>query len=132
LVKNGKDELLNRKKHGYVLASMVSNLEKAFTISPASKPLDGQLRVVNFGPLNGEQTMEVMKGAYANGKHIESEEVGYDAVEGMRIDFLEEGEEWKWRRCCIDGLIVGVEEGGWMEVRVVEKGAEALLVVSDV
>ncbi|TVY45879.1 Sphingosine kinase [Lachnellula occidentalis] len=132
LVKNAKDEVLATKEHGYVLASLVSNLEKTFAISPASEPLDGQLRVLHFGPLGGEKTMDVMKGAYAEGAHVEMEEVGYDAVEGLRIDFLEEGTEWKWRRCCIDGLIVGVEEGGWMEVQLVPKGAEAVLVVSDV
>ncbi|TVY21193.1 Sphingosine kinase 1 [Lachnellula arida] len=132
LAKNGKDEVVGTKEHGYVLASLVSNLEKAFMISPASKPLDGQLRVVNFGPLGGEKTMNVMKAAYADGAHVEMEEVGYDAAEGLRINFLEEGTEWKWRRCCIDGLIVGVEEGGWMEVQVVPRGAEAVLVVSDV
>lgn len=131
LVKGGKGGVLEGEEYGYVLASLVSNLEKTFTISPASKPLDGQLRVVNFGPLSGEKTMDVMKGAYAGGEHVGIEGVRYDAVDGMRIEFLEFGEDWKWRRCCIDGLIVGVEEGGWMEVKVVERGAEAVLVVSD-
>jgi len=72
--------------------------------------------------------MEVMKAAYNEGSHIgmaweEGEgdgvvrgEVGYEAVDRMRIKFEEEGESWKWRRCCVDGLIIGVEEGGWMEV----------------
>lgn len=131
LVKTGKDEVLETQEHGYVLASLVSNLEKTFTISPASEPLDGQLRVVNFKPLSGEKTMDIMKGAYACGTHLEIEGVGYNAVEGMRIDFIEEGEGWKWRRCCIDGLIVGVEEGGWMEVKLMDRGAEPVLVVSD-
>jgi len=130
-VKGGKDELLPGLEHGYVLASLVSNLEKTFTISPRSKPLDGQLRVVNFGPLDGEKTMDIMKLAYAGGGHVGIEGIGYDAVDGMKIKFLEIGDGWKWRRCCIDGLIVGVEEGGWMEVKVVERGAEAVLVVSD-
>ncbi|KAH6662507.1 ATP-NAD kinase-like domain-containing protein [Halenospora varia] len=131
LTKSGKQDALDRKEHGYILASLVSNLEKTFTISPASKPLDGQLRVVNFGALDGQQTMEIMKAAYADGKHPEIEGVGYDAVDSLRIDFLEKGESWKWRRCCIDGLIVGVEEGGWIEVKMVAKGAEAVHVVSD-
>ncbi len=75
--------------------------------------------------------MEVMKGAYDNGKHVEMEEVGYESVDGVRIDFQESGEGWKWRRCCVDGLIVGVEEGGFMNVEVVEKGNEAVCVVVD-
>jgi hypothetical protein len=111
--------------------SLVSNLEKAFTISPASKPLDAQLRVVHFGPLGGEGTMDIMKGAYENGKHVEMKEVGYESVDGVRIDFRETGESWKWRRCCVDGLIVGVGEGGFMDVEVVEKGNEAVSVVID-
>ncbi|KAE9362717.1 hypothetical protein N431DRAFT_424565 [Stipitochalara longipes BDJ] len=122
---------IDRREHGYVLASLVSNLEKTFTISPESKPLDGKLRVVNFGALSGEGAMEVMKAAYAGGKHTEMSEVGYGSVDVLRIDFKEEGENWKWRRCCVDGLIVGVEEGGWMEVGLVGEGNEAVDVVSD-
>jgi diacylglycerol kinase family enzyme len=121
---------IDKEEHGYVLASLVSNLEKTFTISPASKPLDGKLRVVHFGALDGEQTMEVMKAAYADGKHVGMSNVEYESVNEMRIDFKEKG-DWKWRRCCIDGLIVGVEENGWMEVRVVQKGDEAVEIVSN-
>jgi len=123
---------VERKEHGYVLASLVSNLEKTFTISPESKPMDGKLRVMDFGPLSGEGAMEVMKAAYDGGKHIEMSEVGYKAVDVLRIDFKEQGESWKWRRCCVDGLIIGVEEGGWMEVGLVGEGNEAVDVVSDV
>jgi diacylglycerol kinase family enzyme len=130
ILKGGKP--VDRKEHGYVLASLVSNLEKIFTISPASKLLDGTLRVVHFGALDGQETMEVMKAAYADGKHVEMDDVGYEGVDGLRIDFKEEGESWKWRRCCVDGLIVGVEEGGWMEVGLVGEGNEAVDVVSDV
>ena len=128
---NGKGDVIARKEHGYVLASLVSNLEKTFTISPASKPLDGQLRVVHFGPLDGEKTLGIMMEAYKNGNHVGLETVGYESVEGLKISFLEEGEDWKWRRCCIDGLIVGVEEGGWMEIQRVESGSEAVDVVVD-
>jgi diacylglycerol kinase family enzyme len=39
-IKNGSDEtVLERTEHSYILASMVSNLEKTFTISPLSTPL---------------------------------------------------------------------------------------------
>ena len=102
-----------------------------FTISPASKPLDGQLRVVYFEPLDGQKTMGIMQEAYNNGNHVGLETVGYEAVEGLKIKLLEEGEDCKWRRCCVDGLIVGVEEGGWMEVRRVTGGSEAVDVVVD-
>ena len=65
------EKAIDRREHGYVLASLVSNLEKTFTISPASKPMNGKLRVVHFGALSGEETTEVMKAAYAGGKHVE-------------------------------------------------------------
>ncbi|KAG4031329.1 hypothetical protein MFRU_009g01160 [Monilinia fructicola] len=121
---NGTEERIPRKEHGYILSSLVSKLERTFTISPASKPLDGQLRVVHFGAATGKQTMRVMEEAYKDGNHIgmrwnedgQKGEVGYDCIEKLRIDFDEPGEGFKWRRCCVDGLIVGVEEGGWMEV----------------
>ena len=140
LFKPDGNEVIQRKEHGYILASLVSNLEKTFTISPASKPLDGCLRVVHFAATSGNKTMEIMKEAYNDGNHVsmewEDEEgegnVDYEEVEGLRIDFQEQGQNWKWRRCCIDGLIVGVEEGGWMEVRKVKPGDEPLEVVVDV
>lgn len=117
---DGTKRVVDRKQHGYILAALVCKLEKTFTISPASKPLDGQLRVVHFGATDGSQAMEVMKQAYNEGSHInmtwEGGEVSYEAVDRMRITFEEKGESWKWRRCCVDGLIIGVEEGGWMEV----------------
>lgn len=126
-----KEVQLDRKEHGYVLATMVSNLERAFTISPESKPFESALRVVHFGALSGDEAMEVMKAAYDNGRHLKNQAVGYEKVDGLKIAFREEGEDWKWRRCCIDGSIVGVEEGGWMEVRVLGEGKEAINVVAD-
>jgi diacylglycerol kinase family enzyme len=131
LLKSGGEIKLNRKEHGYVLATPLSNLEKSFTISPASKPLDGQLRAVYFGAMSGEQVMNIMKEAYNNGNHISMDGLGYENISGLRIQFREEGESWKWRRCCIDGLIVGVEEGGWIEVQTVESGSEAVDIVVD-
>lgn len=130
LTANGEVKI-DRLEHGYILSSLVSNLEKTFTISPASKPLDGQLRVVHFGATSGESTMDIMKEAYNNGNHVGLSNVGYESVLGLKIQFLEPGEDWKWRRCCIDGLIVGIDEGGWMEVRTVETGSEAVDIVVD-
>ena len=129
---DGKEEKISRKEHGYILTTLVSNLEKPFTISPASKPLDGQLRVVHFGALSGEQTMNIMKEAYNNGNHTSLEEVAYEPIEGLRLDFREEGDDWKWRRCCIDGLTVGIEEGGWMEVHTVTKVEDVVDVLVDI
>lgn len=108
-------------EHLYVLATMVSNLEKTFTISPASKPLDGSLRLVRFGPTSGDKAMRIMGLAYQGGKHVEDEMVGYEEVEGLRIAFEGREEERRWRRICVDGKIVRVEAGGWVEMRKTER-----------
>jgi len=96
---------------------MVSNLEETFCISPASKPMDGSLRLVAIGDESSETVMRIMGAAYEQGKHIESEKevVTYHEIDSLRIDFDEPDEEW--RQVCIDGKIVAVEEGGWVEVR---------------
>ncbi|KAI9744819.1 MAG: hypothetical protein M1818_001744 [Claussenomyces sp. TS43310] len=118
----GGDEL------AYVLLTMVSNLEKTFTISPASRPLDGQMRIVHFGPRSGHDILKIMQMAYDGGKHVGQgrDLVNYEEVEGMRIDFLEAGVDGKWRQVCIDGLIIRVEEGGWVEVRKVPEEESVL------
>ena len=104
-----------RDRHMYVLVAAVSNMEKTFRISPASRPLDGKLRVVHFGPLPADIVMSIMMRAYQDGKHVEDERIGYEDIEGLRIEFHEEDE--RWRRVCVDGKIVAVENGGWLEVR---------------
>ncbi|KAK1038342.1 hypothetical protein LTR33_016125 [Friedmanniomyces endolithicus] len=119
----GRDwERVNRETHAYVLATLVSKLEKGFTISPASKPLDGKLRLVHFGDIGGQGAMEIMTKAYDGGKHIGDERVGYEEIQGLRIEFEEE--EARWRRVCVDGKIVRVQAGGWVEVR---GGVESVL-----
>lgn len=123
---NGRWEKIPREKHGYVLATMVSNLEEKFTISPASKPLDGTLRLVHFGPMGGDEVMRVMMQAYAGGKHVEEEAVGYEEIDGLWIDFEEgQGDEdddnydngQRWRRVCVDGKIVAIPKRGWICMR---------------
>jgi hypothetical protein len=73
--------------------------------------------------------MDIMKAAYDNGSHVKMKNVGYQSISKLKIDFEES--DIKWRRCCIDGQIVAAEEGGWMEVHVVEKGDEAVDMVVD-
>jgi diacylglycerol kinase family enzyme len=102
-------------------------LEKTFTISPDSAPLDGQLRIVHFGALDGKEVTSIMGSAYDGGKHVERDDVGYSSVNSVRIDFKEKGEDHTWRRVCIDGSIVAVEEGGWVDVSMAE--GEVLQVV---
>jgi len=73
--------------------------------------------------------MKVMGAAYQNGAHVALDEVLYREIDKIEVNFKEEGEDWKWRRCCIDGKIVGIEEGGWMKVEMVKPGEEAVDIV---
>ncbi len=108
-------QVLDRQTHMYVLATLVSNLEEKLVISPDSWPLDGQIRIVHFGPVSSPDVMRIMGLAYQDGSHIEDPAVEYDSIDGMRIDF-EEADE-RWRRVCVDGKIIQVGEGGWVEVQ---------------
>ena len=56
---NGSDPL-PEQQHMYVLATMVSNLEQNFKISPHSRPLDGQMRLLYFSPMSEERVMKIM------------------------------------------------------------------------
>ncbi|KAG7114162.1 hypothetical protein HYQ44_008864 [Verticillium longisporum] len=91
---------------GYVLATLVSSLERTFTISPDSAPLGRRLRVVRFGALGGERTMDIMKAAYDGGRHVGMEDVAYEEVEALRVTVREE--DARWRKVCVDGTIVEV------------------------
>jgi hypothetical protein len=41
--------------------------------------------------------------------------VRYEDIEGLKVELLED--EGRWRRVCVDGKIVRVEQGGWFDVR---------------
>ena len=56
----GFSDPLPEQKHMYVLATLVSNLEQKFKISPHSQPLDGQMRLLYFGPTSGERVMDIL------------------------------------------------------------------------
>ncbi|KAK4693219.1 hypothetical protein P7C71_g4140, partial [Lecanoromycetidae sp. Uapishka_2] len=106
---------LDSQEYMYTLATMVSNLEEKLTISPHSKPLDGHMRLLHFGPVSSGEVMKILGLAFQGGGHVENEAVGYEDIEGMRIDFDEP--DSRWRRVCVDGKIIRVGEGGWVEVR---------------
>jgi hypothetical protein len=118
---------LHDESHMYVLATLVSNLEQPFCISPASKPLDSSMHLVQFGPQSGEEVMRIMGLAYQGGLHVQEEDVLYEDIDGLRIFFQGKEEEGKWRRVCVDGKIVRVEGNGWVEVR--KEGKRVLDVV---
>lgn len=116
----------------YILATLVSNLERTFAISPAGRPLDGTLRLVRFGGFDGARTMEVMMAAYDGGRHVGMEGVRYEAVaDGGEVRITTREADARWRKVCVDGTIVEIPTGGTMTVR---KAAEPALrvVVLDV
>ncbi len=118
-------ERIPRDTHAYVLSTLVSNLERTFTISPKSRPLDGQLRLVHFAPLGPARTMEAMMKAYDDGKHVDvawddGERIYYDDIDEITIQV--EDEEARWRKACIDGTIVDIPKGGTVRVQREEKG----------
>lgn len=110
----GKGQDKDKTQFNYVLTTLCSNLEKTFTISPASEPLDGVLRIVHFGGADGKRTMEIMGAAYNEGGHIGMEDVGYEAVEAIRVMTLED--DARWRKVCIDGTILELPKEGSMTV----------------
>lgn len=108
---------LKEEEHMYTLATMVSNLEQPFCISPRSKPLDGSMHLVHFGPTSGDEAMRLMGLAYQGGQHIEETAIRYEAIDGLRIEFEGREDEERWRRICVDGKIIRVEKEGWVELR---------------
>jgi diacylglycerol kinase family enzyme len=108
-------ERLGDGEHSYVLGTLVSNLEEQFTISPHSTPFNGRIRLVHINHKDGNEIIRIMGLAYQQGKHIEDKEVDYEDVDGFALSFEEDNE--KWRRVCVDGKIVLVEQGGSVEVR---------------
>jgi diacylglycerol kinase family enzyme len=117
VLKDGVWTSLEKEEHMYLLASMVSNLEKTFTISPASKPLDGSLHLVHFGPSDGDEAMRIMGLAYQGGKHADDPAVLYEAIDGFRIELQGKEDDARWRRICVDGKIVRLEKDGWVEIK---------------
>lgn len=102
------------REHSYILACLVSHLEENFVVSPYSKPLDGRLRLLRIGPVSGAELYQILQPASQGGEHIENPAVYYEEFCHLRIDLMEK--DSKWRRVCVDGKIIMVNEGGWLEV----------------
>ena len=106
-------------EHTYLLISHVSHLEPTFQIAPRQSPLQSSVSVVQIGEMDGAGLMGVMKAVYDGSKHLEMESVKFfDRV--REIEFVVgEGEE-RWRRICVDGEIIVIEQGGRINVSVIE------------
>ena len=126
------EEVMHTHEHEYVLATLVPNLQEGFTISPDSEPLDGQLRLVHFGPTEGTQVMDIMGKAYQGGAHVKDERVTYEPISRIRIDFEEDDEDSRWRRVCVDGTIVQVPKGGWVEAEMMDIGNSPVQVMAPI
>lgn len=115
--------------HFYALATMCSNLEEAFRISPGSIIGERLIRVVHFQPMERADVEYLMGGAYQGGTHVDDERVGYEVARGVRIEVDEEEE--KWRRVCVDGATVVLPRDGWVECIVAgeEEGENGLRVL---
>lgn len=87
-----------RTEHTYILLTQVRKLEETFTISPLSQPLDGKLRLISVGEVGVQELLGVLGRGYGEGvgsgnTEGEGHVVGYEEVEGLRIQFLEEDED---------------------------------------
>ena len=92
--------------------------------------------------IGAKSVLQAMEAVYDQGKHVELPGVRYekDGVEGVRVqidedDYVPEGEEAaergkeRWRRICIDGAIVELQKGGWVEIRRIPEGLEGVKLV---
>ena len=120
-------QALDTQEFMYILATMVSNLEETLTISPHSKPLGGEIHLLHFGPISSADVMKILGLAFQGGGHVDDEAVGYESIEGMRIDFDEQDSHW--RRVCVDGKIIRVGEEGWVEMRKNNNTADVLDII---
>jgi diacylglycerol kinase family enzyme len=142
-VYKGKITLTKRNEHGeglqqaleaqefmYILATLVSNLEETLIISPHSRPLDGQIRLLHFGPISSADVMRILGLAFQGGGHVDDEAVSYDSIDGMRIDFDDREQDGRWRRVCVDGKIIRVSRGGWVEMSKNDSTADVLDIIA--
>lgn len=97
-------------EHTYILFTRVSNLEPTFPIAPDQSPKDIGFTIVLAGPMSGEELMGVMMAVYDNSKHIGMESVEYRWMMSAAQFTIDEPEA-RWRRICIDGDILTLEDG---------------------
>ena len=105
--------------------------------SPASAPAEEHSGAA-------QSVIRTMHAAYDGGKHVELPGVGYErgGVEAVKVEVHEgdysseaaggldkERNKGRWRRICIDGAIIEVEKGGWVEVRNIPEGLEGVHII---
>ncbi|KAL8931564.1 MAG: hypothetical protein Q9216_007156, partial [Gyalolechia sp. 2 TL-2023] len=86
---------LTDSNSSYIVVTLVSHFEAKLNISPASKPLDGQLRVLRFGDVSAEDVMRLLGMAMQGGGHEKDEMALYEPVDGVRIQMDEEDARWR-------------------------------------
>ena len=92
--------------------------------------------------MSAKSVIQAMDAAYDQGKHVGLLGVEYegDGVEGIRVqvdeeDYVPEGEgavergKERWRRICIDGAIVELQKGGWVEIKRIPEGLQGVKIV---
>lgn len=72
--------------------------------------------------------MRIMGLAFQGGGHVDDRAVGYESIEGMRIELDEQDSHW--RRVCVDGKIIRVGEEGWVEMRKNNSTADVLDIIT--
>jgi hypothetical protein len=107
------------KEHTYLLVSHVSHLEPTFPIAPEQTPLLDTLSVIEIGPMTGEGLMGVMHAVYAGAKHTDMKSVMFQR--GVhKVRFTVDEEATKFRRICIDGEIIFVENGTSVDIEMTD------------
>ena len=96
--------------HTYLLIAHVSHLEPTFPIAPQQSPLSSTVSIMHIGPISGEELMDIMSTVYDNSRHLKMEQVGF-AQEVSNVQFEVDEKEERWRRICIDGKIISLENG---------------------
>ncbi|GAB1743028.1 hypothetical protein NU219Hw_g8724t1 [Hortaea werneckii] len=144
-----KRELI-RREHMCVLASCCAFLDEELEISPENRYGEG-FRVIEFGaslPLTqrnsdavnertraeddstisdvGDRTRKAIQAAYNRGAHVRDSWVGYHEVQSIRIETYGTGNE-RERLFCVDGKLIELEEGGWVEVTAIDCHREGVL-----
>lgn len=63
-----------------------------------------------------DEIMKVIQAFYNRGTHVQDLRIGYHSIKRMKIEINDTENDELQRRFCVDGKIIVVEKGGWMEI----------------